>query len=693
MGATKTMLPDLSPEFLVQVIHRRPVERVRVDENRFAHGFGKLLELLFSKEKPMSAPAASQGSDNASHPPGTHHAPLPALALAAVGIVFGDIGTSPLYTMNTVFDAANGLALEPANVVGVVSAILWSLLVVVSLKYVTLIMRAHNHGEGGIMALLALAASSVADRPRLRHALLIVGVFGAALFYGDGVITPAISVLSAVEGLEIAAPQLKSYVVPVALAVLIGLFAAQKRGTAGIGTVFGPVMVLWFVVLAVTGVLNIQKAPAILAALNPFTSLAFLIDHGWLAFVALGSVVLALTGAEALYADMGHFGARPIRLSWFALVFPALALNYLGQGALLLAEPAAIGNTFFHLFPSWALYPMIALATAATVIASQAVISGAYSMTRQAIQLGFLPRLRVLHTSDKEIGQVYVPAINWMLLAAVVASVLGFGSSTALGSAYGIAVTGTMLITTFLTFFVVRYAWRYNLWLCVLATGYFFAVDAIFFASNLLKVMQGGWFPLVIGALIFIVMSTWGRGREMMIEQAHVRAGATPLKQFLDTLFGHPPLRVGGTAVFLSIDPNGVPHALLNNLEHNGVLHERVLFVNVASRDVPWVPLEQRLSITPLDRKCYRVIVAYGFKDEIDLPLALKGCAAHGLPIEPMKVSYFLSHAVVVATGGKGMSLWREKLFAAMSQNMANVAGYLKLPANRVIELGSRVEI
>jgi KUP system potassium uptake protein len=390
---------------------------------------------------------------------------------------------------------------------------------------------------------------------------------------------------------------------------------------------------------------------------------------------------------------MGHFGATPIRLSWFALVFPALALNYLGQGALLLAEPKAIDNTFYRLFPAWALYPTIALATVATVIASQAVISGAYSMTKQAIQLGFLPRLSVLHTSDKEIGQVYVPVINWMLLAAVIASVLGFGSSTALGSAYGIAVTGTMLITTCLTFYVVRYAWRYNWLVCVLATSFFFAIDAAFFSANLLKLFQGGWFPLVIGALIFIVMSTWGRGREMMIAQAHVRAGATPLKPYLDALFGRAPLRVDGTAVFLTIDPDGVPHALLNNLEHNGVLHDRVVFVNVTSREVPWVPPEERVKITALDRKCYRVVVSYGFKDEIDLPLALTACAAQGLPIDPMKVSYFLSHAVVVATGGKGMSLWREKLFAAMSHNMANVAGYLKLPANRVIELGSRVEI
>ena len=641
----------------------------------------------------MTTPVAEPSSDTPLASEVTPRSAMRSLTLAAIGIVFGDIGTSPLYTMSTVFEASNGLTLDAPNIVSVVSLILWSLMVVVSLKYVTLIMRANYHGEGGIMALLALAASSVADRPKLRHALLIAGVFGAALFYGDSVITPAISVLSAVEGLEIAAPQLKTYVIPIALTVLIVLFMVQKRGTAGIGAVFGPVMVLWFVILATIGVIGIQRSPAILAALNPFAGLSFLLHHGWLAFIALGSVVLALTGAEALYADMGHFGAAPIRLSWFSLVFPALGLNYLGQGALLLAEPKAVDNPFYHLFPAWALVPMVVIATAATVIASQAVISGAYSMTKQAIQLGFLPRLNILHTSDREIGQVYVPTINWMLLVAVVAAVVGFGSSTALGSAYGIAVTGTMLITTFLTFFVVRYAWHYNWLLCVLATGFFFAIDAVFFSANLLKIVQGGWFPLAIGALIFTVMSTWGRGREMMIAEAHGRAGATPLKPFLDNLLGHSPHRVGGTAVYLTIDPDGVPHALLNNLEHNSVLHDRVLFVNVTNREIPRVPPEQRVRVTALGQNCWRVIIAYGFKDEINLPLALNACAAQGLPVDPAKASYFLSHAVVVATGGKGMWLWREKLFAAMSHNMANVAGYMKLPANRVIELGSRVEI
>jgi KUP system potassium uptake protein len=641
----------------------------------------------------MRTSSADLAGTHASAKPAAHGAPLPSLALAAIGIVFGDIGTSPLYTMNTVFDASNGLPLDASNVVGVVSLILWSLMIVVSLKYVTLIMRASNHGEGGIMALLAMAASSVADRPRLRHGLLIAGVFGAALFYGDAVITPAISVLSAVEGLEIAAPQLKSYVIPISLAMLVALFVAQKRGTAGIGSVFGPVMVVWFTVIAVMGLVDIAMAPAILAALNPFAGLAFLLDKGWMAFVSLGAVVLALTGAEALYADMGHFGAQPIRLSWFGLVFPALGLNYLGQGALLLANPQAADNPFFHLFPSWALYPVIALASVATVIASQAVISGAFSMTKQAIQLGFLPRMAVNHTSEREIGQIYLPAINWMLLAAVVASVAGFGSSTALGSAYGIAVTGTMLITTLLTFYVVRHAWHYNLWLALLATGFFAAIDAVFFSANLLKLVQGGWFPLVIGALIFIVMSTWGRGREMMIAEAGARAGATPLEPFLDELFARGTPRVAGTAVFLTIDPDGVPHALLNNLEHNGVLHDRVVFVNVRVRDVPWVPPEERVAVTPLGRQCFCVIVNYGFKDEVDLPEALNACAGQGLPIDPMIASYFMSHAVVVATGGQGMSLWREKLFAAMSHNMTNMAAYLKLPASRVIELGSRVEI
>ena len=615
------------------------------------------------------------------------------VALAAIGIVFGDIGTSPLYTMSTVFDASHGLTLTRANVLGVVSLIIWSLMIVVTLKYVTLIMRAHNHGEGGIMALLALASSSVMDRPRLRNGLLLAGVFGAALFYGDGVITPAISVLSAVEGLQVAEPRLKPFVVSIALIVLIALFLVQRRGTAGIGAVFGPVMVLWFGVIAVSGLLNIGRAPAILDAFNPFVGLEFLIRNGWVAFVSLGAVVLALTGAEALYADMGHFGAPPIRLSWFALVLPALALNYLGQGALLLADAKAVDNPFFHLFPSVALFPMVLLATVATVIASQAVISGAFSMTKQAMQLGFMPRMGIVYTSERAIGQIYVPAINWLLLIAVVGAVLGFGSSTALGSAYGIAVTGTMMITTFLTFYVVRYAWHYNWLLSVLATGFFLVIDLTFFSANLLKFVDGGWFPLVLGAIMFTVMSTWHRGRELMVDQARTHAGELPLGQYLDCLLAKATIRVPGTAVFLSIDINAVPHALVNNLAHNHVLHERVLFMHVTSLDVPYVPREQRVAITPLCENCYSIVVTYGFQDEVSLPQALRDCEPKGLAIDPAQVSFFLSHATVVATGGKGMQVWRERVFSVMAHNIGNPAAYFKLTANRVIELGSRVEL
>jgi KUP system potassium uptake protein len=625
--------------------------------------------------------------------PAPHKPALRSLALAALGIVYGDIGTSPLYTLQTVFEPANGLALTRLNVIGIVSLIFWSLTIVVSLKYVTLILRANNHGEGGIMALLALAASSVATRPRLRRTLLAIGIMGAALFYGDSVITPAISVLSAVEGLEVAAPFLKSCVIPVTLIALVTLFVMQKHGTAGIGAVFGPVMVLWFLVLAVIGVVNMIAAPAILAALDPLAGLAFCLHHRWLAFVALGAVVLSLTGAEALYADMGHFGAQPIRLTWFGLVFPALALNYLGQGALLLADPTALQNPFYRLFPQWALYPMIVLATVATVIASQAVISGTYSMTKQAMQLGFLPRMNVVHTSEKEMGQIYVPGINWTLLAAVVAAVLGFGSSTALGSAYGIAVTGTMLITTVLTFFVVRYAWHYNWLLCVSATAFFFVIDATFFSANLLKIVEGGWFPLVIGFVMFTIMATWGRGWEMMVAEAHVRAGTTPLKPFLQRLLDRKPVRVGGTAIFLSADPDGVPHALLNNLMHNHVLHHRVVFLTVNNREIPWVPETERVNVKTVCEGCYQISITYGFKDEVNLPRALETAKSEELDFEPGETSYFLSRASVVPTPGKGMALWRERLFAVMMQNVGNVAAYLKLPANRVIELGARVEI
>ena len=613
------------------------------------------------------------------------------LTLGALGVVYGDIGTSPLYVMKTVFDKANGLTLNPENLIGIVSLIFWSMMVVVTLKYVTLIMRADNHGEGGIMALLALAASSVVDKPKLRHVLLMSGVFGAALFYGDGVITPAISVLSAVEGLELAVPSLTPYVVQITLVVLVVLFMLQKRGTAGIGAVFGPIMVVWFVVLAGSGLIHLLEAPAILAALNPLAGLGFALQHRWLAFVALGSVVLALTGAEALYADMGHFGRKPIQLAWFALVLPALALNYFGQGALLLAHPGALENPFFRMFPQWALVPMVLLATIATVIASQAVISGAFSMTKQAIQLGFLPRMRVTHTSAQEVGQIYVPAVNTALLIAVIAAVVGFRSSTALGAAYGIAVTGTMMITTFLTFYVLRYAWKFSLWPALLATGFFFLIDLTFFCANLLKIVDGGWFPLAIGAIAFIGMVTWARGRELLSQS--LRADAIKLKPFLKSVLTDPPMRVPGTAVFMNGEADLTPTALLHNLKHNNVLHETNLFVTVNTLDVPWVPFNERASASMLCKGCWAVTLNFGFKNEQDVPAALRLVQGRGIELDPMRTSYFLSRSTIVPTLGGGMAPWREKLFANMHRNAASAADFLNLPPNRVVELGTKVQI
>ena len=616
---------------------------------------------------------------------------LAALSLAALGVVYGDIGTSPLYVLKTVFDPVNGLALDHANLLGVLSLIFWSLMIVVSLKYVLLIMRADNHGEGGIMALLALAATSVADRPRLRHALMMCGVFGAALFYGDGVITPAISVLSAVEGVELIAPLLKPYIVQITLVILVVLFMLQKRGTAGIGAVFGPVMVLWFVVLGVVGVVNLTRAPEVLVAFSPLIGMEFCLHHGWLAFVALGSVVLCVTGGEALYADMGHFGARPVRLSWVVMVLPALTLNYFGQGALLLSSPKALENPFFLMFPNWALMPMVALATMATVIASQAVISGAFSMTKQAVQLGFMPRMAILHTSVRDVGQIYVPAVNTALLIAVIAAVVGFRSSTALGAAYGIAVTGTMMITTVLTFFVIRYSWHYPWWLCFSATAFFVLIDATFFSANLLKIVDGGWFPLAIGALIFIGMVTWAKGRELL--SVSLRADAIELKPFMKSVLADPPMRAPGTAVFLNGEADLTPTALLHNLKHNYVLHETNLFVTVHTLEVPWVPFAERARATPLCKGAWVVTLNFGFKNDLDVPSALELLQGHGFDVDPMTTSYFLSRNTVVPTLGGGMAPWREKFFASMHRNAASAADFLNLPPNRVVELGTKVQI
>jgi len=613
------------------------------------------------------------------------------LSLAALGVVYGDIGTSPLYVMKTVFAPVHGLAVTASNIIGVVSLIFWAIMIVVTIKYITLILRADNHGEGGIMALLSLASSAVADRPRLRTVLFMIGAFGAALFYGDGVITPAISVLSAVEGLEVATPLLQPYVLPITIGVLISLFLIQQRGTGGIGTLFGPVMLLWFATLAFSGVVNITSAPEILQAFNPLLAVNFCLDNGLLAFIAFGAVVLALTGGEALYADMGHFGVKPIRFAWYGCVLPALILNYLGQGALLLTDPTAISNPFFLLFPAWALYPAVTLATAATVIASQAVISGVFSVTRQAIQLGFLPRMQILHTSDQKIGQIYIPFVNWILLVAVVLAVAGFGSSASLASAYGVAVTATMVIETLLTFFVLRFAWNYPLLASITATGFFLAIDASFFAATILKIFQGGWFPLLIGALIFFIMTTWYNGRDLLLE--HLQSDDIPLEPFLASLLAQPPVRVTGTAVFLTSSINGVPHALLHNLAHNQVLHECVVFLRVSYRKIPSIPESERITIKALTGNCYQIIVRYGYKDEPDIPAALKMCEQPGLEFEPLKTSYFISRETIVPSPGGGMAQWRERIFAAMARNAGNAAEYFNLPANRVLELGTRIEI
>src|SRR5688572_2366415 len=539
------------------------------------------------------------------------------LTLLALGVVFGDIGTSPLYAVKETFSAKHGIALTHANILAGLSLMFWSLMVVVSLKYVVLIMRADNRGEGGIMALIALATKAVRKERRWRGTLVAIGIFGAALFYGDAVLMPAMTVLSAVEGLEVGTRAFQPYVVPIAVGVLAALFAIQSSGTAAVGRLFGPVTLAWFLAIGAAGVYGIAREPAVLAALDPLHALRFLMTHALESFVVLGAVVLAVTGAEALYADMGHFGRRPVRIAWFSVVAPALVLNYFGQGALLMAEPGAASNPFYRLVPGWALYPMVALATAATVIASQAVISGAYSITRQAVQLGFLPRMTIVHTSSREIGQIYIPSVNWLLCAVVIGAVVGFGSSSNLAGAYGVAVTGTMLVDTLLTFFVIRYAWRYPLWLCVCATGFFLVIDAAFFSATLLKINDGGWFPLVIAAAVFLAMSTWRRGRERLL--AHLQDSSVPLAPFLKSLFADPPQRVTGTAVFLTATPDVTPHALLHSLKHYRALHERVVFLTVEFRDVPWVPFEERVRCEKLRQNCWRVRVRYGFMNRLDL--------------------------------------------------------------------------
>lgn len=614
-----------------------------------------------------------------------------ALTLGALGVVYGDIGTSPLYTMKEVFSPATGIPLDAIHLIGAVSVIFWGLMMVVTLKYVMLILRADNRGEGGIMALTALAAKAAGKTPHSRVLLLLTGVFGAALFYGDSVITPAISVLSAVEGIEVVSLTFKPYVLPISIAVLIGLFAVQRHGTGLVGKLFGPVIVVWFGVLAAAGVSEIIEQPAILAALNPLNALRFLTSQGWHIFVAVGAIVLAFTGAEALYADMGHFGKRPIRLAWMGLVLPALAIHYMGQGALLMRDPAALENPFYRMFPTSVLVPMVMLATVATVIASQAVISGAYSMTKQAMQLGLLPRMQVHFTSVKEMGQIYVPSVNWILLAGVLLAVLGFGSSSAMAAAYGIAVTVTMLITTLLTFFVIRNAWNYALPVAIASTAVFLMLDTLLVVSCSLKFLDGGWFPLVLGGLIFTIMATWRRGRELLI--TNILQDDPELLPFITALSGDSMPRAFRTAIYAVANPETVPQALMHNLKHNQVLHERNVILTVVFHDVPWIPVEDRLKVEALVPGFWKVKVNYGFKNTPDIPKALELCEAQGLPINLFETSYFLSREIVVPTKGTGMAHWRELLFAVMSRNSGSVADFFKLPNNCVIELGTRVQI
>jgi KUP system potassium uptake protein len=617
-------------------------------------------------------------------------AAIAALTLGALGVVYGDIGTSPLYALKEVF-AAGRLAPTHGNVLGILSLIFWTMTIIVSLKYVLLILRADNHGEGGLIAMLALATTAVRDRPATYRVLLLVGMFGTAVFYGDGVITPAISVLSAVEGLEVAAPGLHEVIVPVTLLVITLLFAAQRFGTGGIGRAFGPITAVWFLTLVVLGVPGIAGNPQVLGALSPLPAINFFIDQPLAAFLALGAVVLCVTGAEALYADMGHFGKGPIRIAWYGLVMPALVINYFGQGALILADPAAVENPFYLLAPAWARLPMVFLATAATVIASQALISAAFSVTKQAIQLGLLPRMRIDHTSVRDTGQIYIPFVNWALYTLIVLAVVLFGSSTKLASAYGIAVTMDMLITTVMTFFVIRYGWKYPLALCLLATGSFFIVDLAFFASNLLKLLAGGWFPLVIGIAMFMLMLTWKQGRHLMRER--LRDDAIELKGFLDAVFVSPPTRVAGTAVFLNADADLTPNALMHNLKHNKVLHEYNLFVTVTHHEVPWIGFDKRVEMNSLGHDCWAVTLNFGFKNDPDVPEALRLLEGRGVPLDPMETSFFLSRDIVSPRLAEGMALWREKLFASMHHNAAAAADFLNLPANRVVELGSKVEI
>jgi KUP system potassium uptake protein len=623
--------------------------------------------------------------------PDTASSATPILALGALGVVFGDIGTSPLYAIQISLQAASATGDLAHNVFGILSLIFWAVTIVVSLKYVLFIMRAENNGEGGILALMAMGAHAKPHQSRRRAAILALAMIGAALFYGDSIITPAISVLSAVEGLEVLAPSLHAGIVPIALVILIALFLLQSHGTKTIGMLSGPIMAVYFAVIAITGLVQVVQNPTVLLAINPVEGLSFVAANPAIGFVTLGSVFLAVTGAEAVYADMGHFGRRPIQLAWFGFVFPALIINYFGQGALVLAHPEAASNPFYFMVPSSLLMPMIVLATLATVIASQAVISGAFSLTRQAIQLGLLPRMQVVHTSASQRGQIYMPAVNWFLLTAVALVVIGFHSSTALANAYGISVTGTMVATTMLAFFVARDLWHWPMWKALLVTGSFLVIDLTFLSANLSKFSQGGWLPLTVGIALALLITTWRKGREIFL--AIRRENAMPLDEFIRSLSGSSVHRVNGTAVYMTAATDGVPHALLHNLKHNQVLHEHVVFLTVVVEETPRVSDDQRIEVIALSKRFWRVILHYGFVEQIDVPAALALAEREGLPIEPMRTSYFLGRETLVPSVHPRMMIWRENLFIAMMRLAQSAPDFFNIPADRVIEVGTKVEI
>ncbi|MCY1040487.1 potassium transporter Kup [Corallococcus sp. bb12-1] len=614
------------------------------------------------------------------------------LALGALGIVYGDIGTSPLYALRECFSGVHGVTPTPANVLGVLSLIVWALIIVVSVKYLIFVMRADNRGEGGILALMALAMQRPRGQShRARPMLITLGLFGAALIYGDGVITPAISVLSAVEGLSVATPVFEPYVIPISLVILALLFLVQRKGTGGIGSVFGPLMCVWFLVLAVLGVKELVHNPAVLWSLSPVHAVTFFMDNGWHGFLVLGAVILVVTGGEALYADMGHFGAGPIRRAWFLLVLPSLVLNYLGQGALLLRHAEAARNPFFLLAPDWALYPLVALSTAAAVIASQALISGSFSTTRQAMQLGYCPRMEVVHTSAEEMGQIYLPGINGALLVGVITLVLGFGSSSRLAAAYGIAVTTTMGITTMLAYVVARERWGVRRAVALPIAGLFMLVDLAFFGANAAKIADGGWFPLLLAVCVFTLMTTWKRGRDIL--SAKLRAASISLKDLLDSFGDHPPVRVPGTAIFMTGNPEGTPPALLHNLKHNKVLHEQVVLLTIISEEIPHVVGAERVEVEPLEQGFVRVIARYGFMENPSIPDILKRCREKGLQFQLMGTSFFLGRETLIPTKKRAMAGWREALFSWMSRNARSATAYFRIPPNRVVELGSQVEL